>query len=569
MSNVVFVTPNMGNSVNDIPVGTLLLSDILRNNGIESEILQFYQFGNDFKDFGAFIDTAIKMIMEKSPKIVSFYTRCDTYHITLRIAERIKSIDKSIYTVFGGPQADLTAVPTVKNLSFVDYVCCGEGESTITPFFSSLLSGNPDLSVAGLVYRKGEETVVNPRPEFISDFESLPLVNESMVENCTTEDGIRKFPIETGRGCPFGCTYCSTKTFWNRKYRLKTSERIIAELKAAHEKYGITDFNFKHDMFTMNREKIINICKELKNIGFPVTWRCSARIDCLDEELIDIMADSGFVGVFIGIETGSPRMQKLINKNLKLDNTYSLISYITAKGIHVTASFMYGFPEETDEDFSCTIDLMCKLATIKNIKLIAGLCTFLPGTEMTSRYKDEFKRTNNFSLVTGDFATKECADLIYSNPEIFPQYFEYKTELREKSKYYHAFVLCMKAAYPVYKYIADLYDKSRLCDMVYEFSRINGDAIENGASVLDILKNNEFVDLYANDEKYGILKEVLRYIVWKTENTYNRNSVSEIFAFDVALFEKNKKVEELSEELNVVSLTFNEKGNRMEIKKML
>ena len=155
MSNVVFVTPNTDKSVNDIPVGTLILSDILNKSGIDTDILQFHHFGS-FRDFNTFIDTAAKMVLSRAPKIVSFYTRCDTYHITLKISECIKNIDKSIYVVLGGPQADLTAIPTVKYLSYIDFVCCGEGENTVVPLFSSLLKGTPDYHVAGLVYKKGD-----------------------------------------------------------------------------------------------------------------------------------------------------------------------------------------------------------------------------------------------------------------------------------------------------------------------------------------------------------------------------------------------------------------------------
>ncbi len=569
MSKVVFVTPNTEKSINDIPVGTLILSDILKNNGIESDILQFHHFG-EFDDFKRFLDLAVELVLKQTPRIVSFYTRCDTYHITLKIAERIKSIDKSIYIVLGGPQSDLTAVPTVKYLPYIDFVCCGEGESTIYPFFSSLLNGTPDLSVPGLVYKSREEIVVNPRPEFISDFDDLPLIDDSLILHCKDGDTVKKFPIETGRGCPFGCTYCSTKTFWNRKYRLKSAERIIDEIKTVHEKFGITDYNFKHDMFTMNREKVIRICKELKNIGFPITWRCSARIDCLDKELIDIMADAGMIGVFIGIETGSPRMQKLINKNLKLDNVYEMVSYITGKGIHVTTSFMFGFPDETDEDFSSTVSLMCKLATIKKVKIPAFLCTFLPGTEMTEKYKDNLKKVDVFSFVTGDFAVEECSDLVFAYPEIFPQYFEYDTELRRKAKHYSNIFLCWQIMFPVYEYLAKKYPENRICDMVYEFSNANAESLEKGLPKIEILKNDKFIDLHSDDEKYEILKEVSRYIIWKFECGREGKDDSAVFAFDVAAFESGKKIEELSSGLYVVTSFTNEKGkHNIELKKML
>ncbi len=345
MIDVLFITPTATTNVLKESLGPVLLATILRNKGIGAEILSFARIG-DPENYTAFFEKAVTAIVEKRPRILSLYTRCDCYHIMLRLAERIKA-ELDCLVVFAGPQADITAVETLEEISWVDYICRGEGETTVYPFFSSLLKGEPDLSVDGLVYRSEGEIKANPRPELIKDLDTLPIPDYSVVPAEVVVDPKTCFSIDVGRGCPFGCTYCSTKTFWGRKYRLKSPKRILEELQHFHDLYGLNYFAFEHDMFTMNREQVIEICRLIRELPYKVYWNCSARSDCIDEELIQIMADSGLRWIYLGIETGSPHMQKQINKNLKLEKLLPLVRFITSCGVRVVTSFIYGFPEET------------------------------------------------------------------------------------------------------------------------------------------------------------------------------------------------------------------------------
>ena len=220
MCDVVFITPNMSNHIQYESMGTLLLATILKENNIKSEVWSFAKFG-DINNFEMFLNNVIKNIEESNPKIVSFYTRCDLYHVNLRMAELIKKRFDDIYIVFAGPQADIMAENTLKLIPYVDFVCCGEGERTIYPFFKSLLEKNPNIAIDGLVYRDNLNVVKNPRPAMIEDLDTLPMIDYSIVDPATKIEN-KTFPIEVGRGCPFNCVFCSTKSFWGRKYRLKT-----------------------------------------------------------------------------------------------------------------------------------------------------------------------------------------------------------------------------------------------------------------------------------------------------------------------------------------------------------
>ena len=559
MSDVIFITPNFGGLVREEPVGTLLLTTILRQSGISTDILQFHHFG-DVRFFDHFVQSAIEQVAAAHPCIVSFYTRCDTYHISLKLAQQIKKHQPETYIILGGPQSDLSCEETLCAIPFVDYICCGEGETTVVPFFSSLLSGTPDLTVPGLAFRSNNGIVKNPRPELIKNLDTLPTIDYSTFKFSADKQKSKLrslFPIDVGRGCPFGCTYCSTKTFWGRKYRLKSAERIIEEIKTAHQQFGISNFVFEHDMFTLDREKVIRVCQMLKEIGFPVRWRCSARLDCLDNQLVDIMADAGLDVLFVGIETGSPRMQRLIRKNLNLDNVPEKLQYIAEKGISVTASFIFGFPHETEDDFSQTISLMVKLCRLPKITVQHHLCAFFSGTELTDQYISSTSRSTLISDATGEFAVKDCEDIISAHPLLFPHFFEFKTDLREKAKYFPQFFDCWNFMRPIYEYIAERYYNSRLFDMLVDFSKRNAQGLRSGAHWLELLNEDHFIDTYTEDENYPILKEASRFLFWKEQASHGD---TEVFSYDMKALLNGASITELAKTKTIISLAKNQVG---------
>lgn len=561
MADVVFVTPNLDGYATKAPVGTLLLATILNRAGIDAKVLPFYHFG-DIKVFDRFIENATQKVLSHKPSIVSFYTRCDTYHISIRLAQHIKMTAPGVYIVFGGPQADIVADDTLTAIPEVDFICCGEGETTIVPFFSSLISGRPDLTTPGLAFRDGERIVHGPRPALVEDLDTLPAIDYSLLEYHAHDlpaEAYDLFPIDVGRGCPFSCTFCSTNTFWGRKYRLKSADRIISEIKEIHQRFGVTSINFVHDMFTLDRKKVFQICEKLKRIGFPLSWRCSARVDCLDRELVDAMVDAGMTSIFVGIESGSARMQKEIRKNLKLGDAVEKLSYISSKGVAITASFIFGFPNETEEDFSQTIGLMVKLRKIPRLKLQHHLFTFFSGTALTNQYMSQIQRSTAFSDITGEVAVRECEGLISRNPKLFTHFLEFKSDFRDKIKYFPQFFGCWKIRHPVYDYLAQHYYTDCYCDMLYDFSDCNWALLSVQKTYQDIMRQDRFLDKFSGDPHYAMLKEISRFLLWKNDP---QGSKRDVFGFDVKALMDGAQIETIRPVLTVATVVTDANGGR-------
>ena len=114
---------------------------------------------------------------------------------------------------------------------------------------------------------------------------------------------------------------------------MKGTEEIIADIKYYKEKYGIRSFWFTHDAFTVNRQLVNEICDRILEEKLDIVWRCSARLDCISEELILKMKQAGMVRMSFGVETGSPRMQKIINKHLDLKKAKGLVDFLLKEGV--------------------------------------------------------------------------------------------------------------------------------------------------------------------------------------------------------------------------------------------
>lgn len=420
--------------------GTLLLATKLLDAGFDVEILRFEQVEGFEGPYLTFIKNMVQQIRERQPKCVSFYSLWPDYHIMLRIARELKQIDPKIVTVFGGPQASCTAETTLKTMDFVDYINTGEGENTVVPLFHGILRGEGNLDeIPGLHYRKDGLLFHNNELVPLCDLNALPYWDDRLLPPEDPEilkDPYYFMPIDIGRGCPYSCTFCCTSYFWRRVYRMKETDEIIADIKYYKEKYGIRSFWFTHDAFTANKKLVTEICDRILEEKLDINWRCSARLDCISEELILKMKQAGMVRMSFGVETGSARMQKLINKNLDLKKARSLVEFLLKEQIWVGLYFMYGFPQETEEDLNQTLEMAFSMidAGVQSVSLF--YCKFCPNTGLTEEYGDQlvFDEKARMNL-RGIYGYEEEKELLQSSRELFPFYFHLHTPVRDSYQY--------------------------------------------------------------------------------------------------------------------------------------
>lgn len=420
--------------------GTLLLATKLLDAGFEVDILRFEQVEGFGGDYSSFIEKMTQAILARRPKCVSFYSLWPDYHIMLRLAKELKRIEPAIVTVFGGPQASCTAEVTLKTMDFVDYINTGEGENTVVPLFSGILRGEGDLNVIpGLHYRKEGQLFHNNELVPLCDLNSLPYWDDRLLpveDPEVLKDQYYFMPIDIGRGCPYNCTFCCTGYFWRRVYRMKSTDEIIADIKYYKEKYGIRSFWFTHDAFTVNKKLVTEICDRILEEKLDILWRCSARLDCISQELILKMKQAGMVRMSFGVETGSPRMQKLINKNLDLKKAKGLVDFLLKEQIWVGLYFMYGFPQETEEDLNQTLEMAYSMIDAGVHYVSMFYCKFCPNTGLMDEYGDQLVFDENARMnLRGIYGYEEEKELLQSSRELFPFYFHLNTPVRDEYQY--------------------------------------------------------------------------------------------------------------------------------------
>lgn len=427
MMNVIFVNCiEFSRDYRDLPLGIMSLASVCNfEEDINASIVDFgslYSSGKltMFSDLDDNIEEMSDYLLAIDPDIVSFYGLCSSYHLSVMLSKRLKIKNPNIVILFGGPHASLTAVETLRAFSWIDYIGVDEGEQTIVPLLRGALKRSV-TSLYGVAFRdevNSYKVIKNPAP--ICNVDDLPMIDYSL-------EGIQlssSVPIDVGRGCPFGCIYCSTKTFWKQRFRLKSIERIISEINILIRRNGVTNFAFVHDLFTVNRRTIFDFCKQLVERDIKITWSCSARLDTLSDELLDVMYNAGCRRIYLGIESGSQRIQKIINKNLNLSLIENLITYIQKYNIEFTCSFIYGFPEESVKDLESTLSVIKIIweAGVQTVQLHKA--TFLPGTEMYKRHYNKLKYNNLCTDFTEQsYINEEAIGYITQNKEIFPQFY--------------------------------------------------------------------------------------------------------------------------------------------------
>lgn len=408
------------------------------------------------------IKESASYILTTVPNVISIYTMINTYPYALMLAQEIKRCSNNVKILLGGPNASFLSEKTLTQYPYIDAIGIGEGENTIYKIVTSVVTGDYS-DVTGVAYRDKGNIVIRQNKDLIN-VDNLPYVDYSLAMEISRETNIS---IEAGRGCPYGCYFCSTNNFWGRKFRIKSPERIVNEVVHIVNTYGVHNFSFEHDLFTLQKEKLIQICNKLVEKNLQISWECSSRIDTIDDEMLEAMAKANCRQIFFGVETGSERMQSVIKKNLKLEKIQEVLNSCVKYGIQPTFSFIYGFPEETEKDLSQTISLVYSIWSVLNNvnRYVAGCIQinqleYYPETEITRKYSNLLVSKETVDNIPSiDVKKWQDIDLInYLNitPEIFPNYFTVVNRELKEYPFISYYVNCIMLNYM--KYFARSYE---------------------------------------------------------------------------------------------------------------
>jgi anaerobic magnesium-protoporphyrin IX monomethyl ester cyclase len=282
-----------------------------------------------------------------------------------RIAGCVKRVNADTPVLLGGPHA--TAYPDkAVNLPGIDYVVVGEGEITAGLLIERLLHKRDVSGIQGIVYRKDNRVFSTGRGDYIKDLNDLPMPAHDLIPIEAYGKFTRMSRTGSGpymclfssRGCPFHCIYCHN--IFGKAFRCRSAENLFNEIKHLYDTYGIRDFEIMDDIFNLDRGRLIEFCDRIIGSGMKVTFAFpnGLRGDILDREQLVKLRQAGTIFIAFAIETGSPRLQRMLKKNIRLDTVKKNIEIARSLGILSHGFTMIGFPGETPEEMRMTVDFL-------------------------------------------------------------------------------------------------------------------------------------------------------------------------------------------------------------------
>ena len=398
MSSILLIEPAKTKSGSDsiwntikqssLPFGLLQLAAFIKANNIKVDLidLQVKKFSE-----AEFLERVLKL----RPDFFGITANTVQIKPGLSIAKLLKQNFPNIKIVFGGIHATVMADEVLAE-QFVDFVVRGEGEQTIV----ELLAGRAYSEINGLSYKINGQIIHNQPRELIADLNLLPTPAYELIDlklYRPTLGNFKQLPsvsITTSRGCPGTCTFCFSGAM-GKKIRFMSAQKIFNHIKFLHDKFGVRDINFYDDTFTVNRANVFELCKMLIEAKLGISWGCMSRLDCVSEEILEMMHEAGCHQIGYGIETTSKEILENIKKRVPpLERIKEIVETTKKIGIEVRAMFMLGNPGETE----MTMEDSIKFAKSLNADIyLFNVTTPYPGTEMFGwADKNEYLITKNW-----------------------------------------------------------------------------------------------------------------------------------------------------------------------------
>ncbi len=341
-----------------VPLGIMHVAAYLRRRGdVEVRIIDMVPARMTYENLGQ----EIRTYRPDWLGISALTFESDGLH---RVAAIAKETQPDLPVVAGGahPTAYTNQVMDDEN---IDYVIIGEGELTADDLSQALRTHSSVAAIDGLAWRENGSVRMNPHLRYIENLDAMPYPAWDLVDipryrkfdrMSRGSGGGNYMVLFTSRCCPFQCVYCHT--IFGKGFRARSPENVLAEIRTLYDSYGLREFEIVDDIFNCDLPRAKRIFDLIIESGMKIrfTFPNGIRGDYADEEFFFKARRAGAVFMAFAIETASPRLQKMIRKNLNLEKINRNIALARKEGILCLGFFMLGFPSETREELLTTID---------------------------------------------------------------------------------------------------------------------------------------------------------------------------------------------------------------------
>ena len=339
------------------PMGLMYIGATLKQAGHEPKI---HDCALDYKD----LHILKKTIREWKPDFIGLSIIITELEQTKAIMEVIRETLPDVPVTFGGPWPSAYPEEAIKKFG-ADFVVIGEGEKVFVELIDAVNNGRPADSIPGTASLINGRVKINPGLQLTeAELNSLPfpaweLLDHKLYAKIPSAAIVGRRPymaIVTSRGCPYRCAYCHQTM--GKVFRKRSAESVIAEIEELRFQYGFKEFEIIDDCFNLDRERMHAILTGIRDrIGdAKLHFPNGVRADMLEPQDLNLFKQAGTVSAGFAIETSSPRIQKMIKRNLNIDKAVQAINASVQAGIYSIGFFMLGFPTETYEEAYDTVE---------------------------------------------------------------------------------------------------------------------------------------------------------------------------------------------------------------------
>jgi radical SAM superfamily enzyme YgiQ (UPF0313 family) len=436
---VTLINPPTTPPIADIyfPMALVSLGSFLRQNGFQTEVIDFDLHMRKFPPlihWHSLKEHVLRELEKTGSEIFGISSICWNYPFALLLAKEIRNRWPHSKIILGGPQPSAVPEETLNYCPWIDVIVIGEGERTLLELVSSDWKETSLMKIDGIAFREGEKIRRTRKRDLIANLDELPFPDFSLIPLRDYHMPPRYMPaiIEAGRGCPFTCSFCSTALMWERQYRAKSPGRILEEMRRVKAEYGSLQscFSLTHDNFTTSPRYVREFCDFMKkNNRDGFHWSVSARPDTVNPSKMKDLFDAGCRAVFFGVDTGSQRMQKVIDKHLRLLDFEPLLQATCAMGIAATTSFIIGYPEETEEDLNETLAWALRAKWLGSANVQVHRIAPLASTQIYEKNKLGlfYQRQNQSDICSEWFRLPEMESMILERKGLFSSFYTIPT----------------------------------------------------------------------------------------------------------------------------------------------
>ncbi len=373
---VALIGPKWNELVNAYPsLGLGYLAAVAERAGHEAQIF----------DFGLQpcrpLEEEVQDVIDFRPDLVAFTSMTTSYASVEQASAMLKEA-LGVPILIGGPHATSLPNETLKN-PHIDYLIYGEGEETFVDFLQAIENKNDNWDgFKGVWYKKDGQIFSNPQRALIKDLDALPYPARHLFRlhdyPLYAPTGEQMLTVLSSRGCPYNCSFCF-KGIVGRTYRQRSPENITAELEHLMDVYGVRNFYFIDDLFTIDVRRLGKILDHFIERNLDIRWQCLARVDRVNPELLGKMYQAGCREIHYGIESGNEEVLKQTAKHIDLSRVRDAAAWTEAAGIRAKGYFILGLPGDTEETIEETIEFASSLDLTEAMFSIA---TPFPGTQL-------------------------------------------------------------------------------------------------------------------------------------------------------------------------------------------